>query len=129
MPSGIDNSGKYYYVKSGLTLSDTHGGHSEQHLREFEEVCNLIVDEKFNQLTSRLETQIQSIVEEYGRQVWSGAIQELVGALQTDISSQVNVGFDGLREVFYGEKCQKYISDSIMKTMLNEINKIKFTLK
>ena len=128
MPSGIDNSGNYYYVKSGLTLSDTHGGHSEQHLREFEEVCNQIVDEKLNQLTSRLETQIPSIVEEYGRQVWSGAIKELVGALQTDVSSQVNVGFEGLREVFYGEKCQKYISDSITKAILNEINNIKIVL-
>ena len=68
---------------------------------------------------------IPSAIEEYGRTVWTQLINNLVGVLQTDIHSQVNVGFEGLREVFYGEKCQKYISDSIMKQMTKELSKIK----
>ena len=68
---------------------------------------------------------IPSAIEEYGRTVWTQLINNLVGVLQTDIYSQVNVGFEGLREVFYGEKCQRYISDSIMKQMTKELSKIK----
>ena len=68
---------------------------------------------------------IPSAIEEYGRAVWEQLINNLVGVLQTDIQSKVRVGFGGLRDVFYGEKCQKYISDSIMKQMTKELSKIK----
>lgn len=129
MPSGIDENGNYYYVRSGLSLSDTHGDYSDLHLREFEDVANQIVDEKLNQLAGKLNEVIPSTIEEYGRIVWRELITELVGVLQTDITSQVNVGFEGLKDVFYGEKCQKYISDRIMETALKEIERIKYTMK
>lgn len=129
MPSGIDNSGNYYYVKSGLTLSNTHGGHSEQHLREFEEVCNQIIDDKLRQLTDKLEDTIASTVEEYGRMVWTQLVESVVGALQTDVNSEVQIAFDNARDIFYGSKAQQYISDNVMKAMIKEIEKIKFTLK
>lgn len=85
---------------------------------------------KFPQISSiiilkSLSEVIPSTIEEYGRTVWAQLINNLVGVLQTDIYSQVNVGFEGLREVFYGEKCQKYISDSIMKQLTKELSKIK----
>ena len=68
---------------------------------------------------------ISSSIEEYGRTVWEQLIDNLVWVLQTDIYSQVNICFEGLREVFYGEKCQKHISDSIMKQLKKELSKIK----
>lgn len=128
MPSGIDANGNYYFVRSGYRMSNTHGADyatAELHKSEFEEIANEIIDEKLNQLMKTLSDLIPSAIEEYGRTVWAQLINNLVGVLQTDIYSQVNVGFEGLREVFYGEKCQKYISDSIMKQMTRELNKIK----
>ncbi len=56
MPSGIDNNGNYYYVRSGITLSDTHGGHSDLHLHEYESICKDITDKKLNQFTKHLDT-------------------------------------------------------------------------
>lgn len=128
MPSGIDANGNYYFVRSGYRMSNTHGADyatAELHKSEFEAIVNEIVDEKLNQLMKTLSEAIPSAIEEYGRTVWTQLINNLVGMLQTDIYSQVNVGFEGLREVFYGEKCQKYISDSIMKQMKKELNRMK----
>ena len=128
MPSGIDANGNYYFVRSGYRMSNTHGADyatAELHKSEFEAIANEIIDEKLNQIMKSLSEVIPSAIEEYGRTVWAQLINNLVGVLQTDIQSQVSVGFDGLREVFYGEKCQKYISDSIMKQLTKELSKIK----
>lgn len=128
MPSGIDANGNYYFVRSGYRMSNTHGADyatAELHKSEFEAIANEIIDEKLNQIMKSLSEVIPSAIEEYGRTVWAQLINNLVGVLQTDIQSQVSVGFEGLREVFYGEKCQKYISDSIMKQLTKELSKIK----
>ena len=128
MPSGIDATGNYYFVRSGYRMSNTHGADyatAELHKSEFEAIANEIVDQKLNQFMKTLSEAIPSIIDEYGRTVWTQLINNLVGVLQTDIYSQVNVGFEGLRDVFYGEKCQKYISDSIMKQLTKELSKIK----
>ena len=128
MPHYINEKGYLCYVKSGYRMSNTHGADyatAELHKSEFEAIANEIIDEKLNQIMKSLSEAIPSAIEEYGRTVWAQLINNLVGVLQTDIYSQVNVGFEGLREVFYGEKCQKYINDSIMKQMTKELNNIK----
>ena len=106
-------------------MSGDNPYHLTHHKEDMEQICNEIIDQKLNQLMKTLSEAIPSAIEEYGRTVWTQLINNLVGVLQTDIHSQVNVGFEGLREVFYGEKCQKYISDSIMKQMTKELSKIK----
>ena len=125
MPSFIDKNGNYEYTRSGYSMSGDNPYHLTNHKEDMEQICNEIIDQKLNQLMKTLSEAIPSAIEEYGRTVWSHLIDSLGGVLQTDIYSQVNVGFEGLREVFYGEKCQKYISDSIMKQMTKELSKIK----
>ena len=128
MPHYINDKGYLCYVKSGYRMSNTHGADyatAELHKNEFEAIANEIIDQKLNQFMKTLSEAIPSIIEEYGRKVWTQLINNLVGVLQTDIYSQVSVGFEGLREVFYGEKCQKYISDSIVKQLTKELSKIK----
>lgn len=126
MPSFIDENGNYRYVRSGYTLSNTHGaGHSELHLREIEEICNRIVDEKIKQAMSDIERALPAAIEEYGRQVWERLLNSLDSVLKTDIHSQVSVGVEGIKDIFYGEKCQEYITNSVYKQLKNELNKIK----
>ena len=125
MPSFIDKNGNYGYIRSGYSMSGDNPYHLTHHKEDMEQICNEIIDQKLNQLMKTLSEAIPSAIEEYGRTVWSHLIDSLGEVLQTDIYSQVNVGFEGLREVFYGEKCQKYISDSIMKQMTKELSKIK----
>ena len=125
MPSFIDKNGNYGYIRSGYSMSGDNPYHLTNHKEDMEQICNEIIDQKLNQLMKTLSDLIPSAIDEYGRTVWSHLIDSLGEVLQTDIYSQVNVGFEGLREVFYGEKCQKYISDSIMKQMTKELSKIK----
>lgn len=128
MPDFIDNNGNWCYVKSGYRMSNTHGADyatAELHKREFEAIVNEIVDEKINQLMRTLETAIPQAIEEYGAKVWDKLINSLDSVLKTDIHSQVNVGISGIKDVFYGEKCQEYITNSVYKQLKTELNKIK----
>ena len=120
----INENGYICYTRGKTPYSSAHGWQGVNYGEE-ERLVNEVVNEKMKALTTALETAIPQTIEEYGRTVWAQLITKLVGALQTDIESQVSVGFDGLREVFYGEKCQQYISDNIMKTMLKELDKVK----
>ena len=128
MPHYINDKGYLCYVKSGYRMSNTHGADyatAELHKSEFEEIANEIVDEKINQLMRTLETAIPQAIEEYGAKVWDKLINSLDSVLKTDIHSQVNVGINGIKDVFYGEKCQEYITTSVYKQLKNELNKIK----
>lgn len=125
MASGFDIFGNYYYVRSGLVLSDTHGGHSAQHLKEFEAVCNEIIDAKLKQLADSIEAETTRLIEEYGKEVWNRMIDSLIGVIHTDIESEVKLGIEGARDLFFGTKCQKFISDTIAKTMKDQLMKIR----
>lgn len=121
----VNEKGNFNYVNSSYIMSGDNPYHLIQHKNDIEQICNEIIDKKLNELMKTLSETISSSIEEYGRTVWEQLIDNLVGVLQTDIYSQVNIGFEGLREVFYGEKCQKHISDSIMKQLKKELSKIK----
>jgi hypothetical protein len=41
--------------------------------------------------------------------------------LEFDIHSVTKIGIDGCREIFEGERAQKFISDQIMKTIIKEL--------
>ena len=90
MGNYINDKGYLCYIRSGLTLSHTHGADSaaaELHKREFEDIANTITDEKLKQFASSLENTIPKIIKEYGRTVWASLLRELVGAMETDVHS------------------------------------------
>lgn len=128
MPDFIDDNGNWGYVKSGYRMSNTHGADyttAELHKSEFEAIANEIIDSKLSQVMKTLETAIPQAIEEYGAKVWDRLINSLDSVLKTDIHSQVNVGISGIKDVFYGEKCQEYITNSVYKQLKTELNKIK----
>ena len=43
-----------------------------------------------------------------------------MGVLEYDVHSVTKIGIEGCREIFEGEKAQKYISDQVMKTIKKE---------
>ena len=105
---GADNI-KYDMIGGGVALGVDYSGSAVQAIMENEDLAYVVPKE--------------------GSNVWMDNFVVLKSSPNKDCllytSSQVNVGFEGLREVFYGEKCQKYISDSIMKQMTKELSKIK----
>lgn len=118
-----------------MRLSDTHGTaqNAQIHYEEFVQICNAIVDEKVSQVISSIEESLPALIEkyviEYGNEILTNIIQNIVGALETDINTEVKIAFDNANEIFHSSKAQKYISDSIMKVMLNELHKIKHIKK
>ena len=48
-------------------------------------------------------------------------MRDVVGVLEYDVHSVTKIGIEGCREIFEGEKAQKYISDQIMKQIVKEL--------
>jgi hypothetical protein len=79
------------------------------------------------QAEQQLEQAIKKAVEEYGSLVWERLLQEVMRVLETDIVSEVQIGIDGCKDIFYGKQAQRYISDKIIKATRAELGKIKGT--
>ena len=76
----LNENGYICYVKSGYPLSDTHGGRSEMHRREQEEVVNEIVDKKLEYAMVAIKETITQTVNAYAAEVWTGLISSLKGS-------------------------------------------------
>ena len=74
-----------------------------------------------------MEQAIKKSVEEYGSIVWKRLLGEVMQVLETDIVSEVQIGIDGCKDIFYGKQAQRYISDKIIKATMAELAKIKGT--
>ena len=46
---------------------------------------------------------IKNAVEEYGSLVWERLLQEVMRVLESDIVSEVHIGFEGCKDIFYGK--------------------------
>jgi hypothetical protein len=70
-------------------------------------LINEIVDNKLReysrQAEGQLEQAIRKAVEEYGSIVWERLLQEVMRVLETDIVSEVQIGIDGCKDIFYGK--------------------------
>lgn len=123
----INDKGYICYVRSGVNMSSTHGvgGREQLHRREIEEICNEIVDEKIKQAMVAIENGIQDAVSTYGEQVWEELVSSLKDALQEDIVSEVKIGFDNAKEIFYGRKAQEFVRKSMEKEIYKELDKLR----
>ena len=54
-------------------------------------------------------------------QAYEQAIKDFLRALEYDIESVTRIGIEGCREIFEGEKTQRFISDQIMKRITKEL--------
>ena len=123
----INDKGYVCYIRSGVIMSDTHGGDGREQLHkiEFEGICNDIVDKKLDRAMVAIEKGIQEAVSKYGAEVWRELVLSLKDALQEDIVSEVKIGFDNAKEIFYGSKAQEYIRKNIEKEIYKELDKLR----
>ena len=121
-------NGAFHYYNGNTSYSAEHGAiYNNQ--REETELINNIVDQKLadysKQAEQQLEQSIKVAIEEYGAIVWERLLQAVMRALETDIISEVRIGVNGCKDIFYGQQAQRYISDQILKATLAELGKIK----
>ena len=123
-------NGEFAYMSGGYQYSKEHGVYYNNQ-REETELINEIVDLKLREYSKQAEQQleqaIKKAVEEYGSLVWERLLQEVMRVLETDIVSEVQIGIDGCKDIFYGKQAQRYISDKIIKATRAELGKIKGT--
>ncbi len=125
MRLSADKIGNLCYVRSGVPLSDTHGGRSDLHRREQEDVINEIVDRKLNLAMEEIERSTAQIVSTLAAEIWSDLISSLKGALNTDVVTEVQISFNDADEIFHSKKAQEYVARNIYKALDKELSKIK----
>ena len=124
--SSIYPRASYYgpsaYVKKGEPLGknyfdnptrDYHGGRAAQHHAEMRQIALQVVQEF-----------VPRIVETICTEIWNDALQRLVGAMEYDVNTCVNIAFDDAEKIFKSKEAQKFVSDKIVKELQREIDKI-----
>lgn len=108
----LNDKGYTCYVRSGITLSDTHGsGHAETHLREFEDVCNRITDEKINRALEGLQGELPQIITDVCAGIWNQVARETLAAFTQETHTVVNIAFDDGLDILRSEKTRRFITD------------------
>ena len=114
--------GNSAFVKKGEPLGknyfnnptrDYHGGHARQHHAEMRQEAIKAIQEF-----------VPQIVETICTAIWNDALQRLVGAMEYDVNTCVNIAFDDAEKIFKSKEAQKFISDKIAKELQREIDKI-----
>lgn len=83
-------------------LNDFHGGHARQHHEEMRQIAR---------------EEIQTLVPKMAAEIYNNAITRLVGALQYDVDTCVNVALKGVGEIYNDRKFKKVLSNKIMNTL------------
>ena len=101
---------------------DGHGGKAEEHREEMEEVARRVYAEE----REKFKEEMQAMIYEAQCQAYEQALRDVVGVLEYDVHSVTKIGIEGCREIFEGEKAQKYISDQIMKEIKKRLQNKRF---
>lgn len=96
---------------------DGHGGRAEEHRAEMREVARAT----FNEERAAMMEEIKGMILQAQYEAYEQALRDVLRVLEFDIHSVTKIGIDGCREIFEGEKAQKFISDQIMKTIIKEL--------
>ena len=110
-----DYTGNYRMSDSGAieyhrNTQDGHGGHAEEHREEMRKIAEQVVRDEVPRIAA---------------EIYNQHITKLVGALEYDVNTVVNLAMDGAGDIFHSEKCIKAVSDQIMKQILADLGDLK----
>ena len=106
-----DGNGGYVWRRN---TADGHGGHSAEHRAEMEQIAEQIAQRK-----------IAEMIPEIQRAAYVSAYNNLIGALEFDITSAVSVAFENGAQIFYDSRTQKIIADAVMREVRKGLSQIK----
>ena len=104
-------------IAKSVNKQDGHGGKSEEHLAEMKKIAQ----EVFREQRERMMVEIKEMILQAQYQAYEQALNDVLRVLEYDIHSVTKIGFDGCREIFEGEKAQRFISDQIIKRITKEL--------
>ena len=78
------------------------------------------------QIAERIAQQkIAEALPEIKSSAYISAYNDMVGALEFDITSAVSIGLENCGTIFYDSKTQKVLADAVMREMRKQLDKIK----
>lgn len=90
---------------------DGHGGHSAEHRAEMEAIAERIAQQK-----------IAEALPEIQRAAYIYAYNNLIAALEFDVTSAVSIGLENCGEIFYDSKTQKVLAEAIMRELKKQLS-------
>lgn len=106
-----DGKGGYVWRRN---TQDGHGGHSAEHRAEMEQIAEQIAERK-----------IAEMIPEIQKAAYVNAYNDIVGALDFDVTTAVSVAFENGAQIFYDSRTQKVIADAVMSKVRKGLNQIK----
>ena len=100
-----------------IGTKDGHGGKADEHYAEMEEIARKVVEIERAKLMDEISERMRAAQYE----AYNQALQDVMRVLEYDIHSVTKIGIDGCREIFEGEKAQRFISDQIIKRITKEL--------
>lgn len=103
-----DGNGGYVWRRN---TADGHGGHSAEHRAEMEQIAEQIAQRK-----------IAEMIPEIQRAAYVSAYNNLIGALEFDISSAVSIGLENCGTIFYDSKTQTILAEAVMREIRKRLS-------
>ena len=100
-----------------IGTKDGHGGKAAEHRAEMEEIARKVFEIERVKLMDEMSERMRAAQYE----AYNQALQDVIRVLEYDIHSVTKIGIDGCREIFEGEKAQRFISDQIIKRITKEL--------
>ena len=114
----IDFSGTHFMTDNGSIVyrrkQDGHGGHSEEHRREMEQIADAIAQKR-----------IAEIIPEIRRNTAEQTYNNLLEALSFDITSAVRIGFENGEDIFRDSKTQEIVANAITREIRKQLQRYK----
>ena len=104
-------------IARSVGTQDGHGGRAEEHRAEMEEIARKVFEIERAKLMDEMSERMRAAQYE----AYNQALQDVMRVLEYDIHSVTKIGIDGCREIFEGEKAQRFISDQIIKRITKEL--------
>ena len=93
-------------------VRDGHGGHGFEHRAEMEQIAARIADQKIAEAIPKVQ-----------RAAYISAYNDLVNALEFDVTSAVSIGLENCGEIFYDSKTQKILAEAVMRELKKQMDK------
>ncbi len=103
-----------YTMRNGYFERDGHGGHGIEHRKEMASIALQIMQDN-----------LPRMIESICLDIWNSALNRLIGAIEYDINTVVQIAINDANEIFTGKQVSKFISNAIMKNLVSEIDKIR----
>ena len=103
-----DGKGGYMWRRNA---QDGHGGHSAEHRAEMEQIAERIAQQK-----------ITEALPEIKRSAYISAYNDMVGALEFDITSAVSIGLENCGTIFYDSKTQTILAEAVMREIRKRLS-------